>query len=97
MNEHETAAADVASGRMNDSERKSHCDSGVDRIAAGLQNANAGIRRQMMNRHHHRVRRAHRLIVFEHQRGLARIVRRDVLRGRGSLRTGWKKRQCSEE
>ncbi len=82
VDEHEAAATDVACGRMDDSERKSNCDRGVDRIAAGLQNLNPGIGGQMMDSHHHCVRRAHWLIVFEHQRSVASIVSRRILRRR---------------
>ena len=57
MDQHKTAAADIAGARIAHRERKSDRDRGVDRIAALFQNVDADARRQRLLRHHHAVAR----------------------------------------
>ncbi len=56
--QHESAAAQVAGGGMDDGQRKSGGDGGVDRVAALLQDLDTGIGREVMHADHHAVARA---------------------------------------
>jgi hypothetical protein len=51
--QHESAAADISCERMRDSERESHGNRGIDRIATAFQNGNAGVSRDRLLRDHH--------------------------------------------
>ncbi len=53
----EAAAADIAGVRQHDFERERHGDGGVDRVAALLQDVDAGLGREGMGGNHHGVRR----------------------------------------
>ena len=55
MNHHEAAAAEIAGARIGDSQRKTDCDSGVDGIAAHLENIDADPGGARFLRHHHAV------------------------------------------
>jgi hypothetical protein len=57
------SAAQVARGRMHDSESKAGGHGGVDGVAAGAQDFNAGVGGQMMHADHHAVLGADRLLV----------------------------------
>ncbi len=69
MDQHETAAADIAGGRIGDGEREADRDRGVDRVAAFLQHGDADVRSNRLHRDHHAVPRAHRLAGAERRDG----------------------------
>ncbi len=55
MHEHEAAAADISGDRVHDGEREAGGDRRIDRIAALLQDGDAGVRGVVMHADHHGV------------------------------------------
>ena len=55
MHEHESAAADISRDRVHDGEREAGGDRRIDRIAALLQDGDAGVRGVVMHTDHHGV------------------------------------------
>ena len=51
-NHHEATAAEIPGGRMRNCERKSHRDSGINRIAATFHDLNPGTRSDFVGRRH---------------------------------------------
>ena len=98
VDEHESSAAEVAGERVDHGESEADGDRGVDGVAAGLQNSNAGVSGEVMHGDHHGVRRADRLIVLEQERGLGGvgcgILRR--LRGLRGQRQGHSEEKSGE-
>ena len=61
MDQHESAAADIAGARISHRHRKSDRDRRIHGIAALLQNIDADTRRERLLRHHHAVSGSDRL------------------------------------
>ena len=53
VDQHEPAAADIAAARVDDGERVADRDRRIDRIAAGLQDAQPGLAGLVLRRDHH--------------------------------------------
>ena len=83
VDEHESAAADVAGKRVDDGEREADGDGSIDGVAAFLQDLNAGVGGEVMDGDDHGVRLAHGLIVPELESDLAGVVRGILRRLRG--------------
>ena len=98
VDEHESSAAEVAGERVDHGESEADGDRGVDGVAAGLQNSNAGVSGEVMHGDDHGVRRADRLVVLEQERGLGGvgcgILRR--LRGLRGQRQGHSEEKSGE-
>jgi hypothetical protein len=85
VDEHESAAADVACGWMDDGEREADGDGCVDGVAAFFQNLDTGVGGKVVNGDDHGVRFADGLIVLELESDLAGVVSGGVLRRRRGL------------
>ena len=86
VDEHESAAAEVAGEGVDDGEREADGDGGVDGIAAGLQDSDAGVGGEVMHGDDHGVRGADGLVVLEQERGLAGSRVWHLARALGSAR-----------